>query len=195
MGKCCLNCMASKGGRRKTIEEFVKSAKEIHGDKYDYSLADYKNAFTKIKVVCPVHGIFEITPDAFINQKQGCPSCQESKGERSIFNFLIKNGFIINKTFFRQKSFEDLFVKNKKFPLKYDFYIPSKKLLIEYNGEQHYNNIKVFYKNHHDFLIRKHYDWLKRKYARNNGYKLLTIPYWNYKIIENIVEENLEEII
>ena len=35
----------------KTTEQFIKEAKEIWGDKYDYSLVDYKGALKKIKVI------------------------------------------------------------------------------------------------------------------------------------------------
>ena len=52
--------------------------------------------------------------------------------------------------------------------------------------------ILIFFKgDRNKFLLRKHYDWLKRKYARDNGYKLLTIPYWDYKIIEEILEKEI----
>ena len=90
-----------------------------------------------------------------------------------------------NIIFVRNKTFDDL--KDKKF-LSYDFYIPEYNLLIEYNGKQHYkeNSFK-----RHDLKLQRHHDWLKRKYAKNHNIKLLTIPYWDYKIIENILEEKL----
>jgi len=34
--------------KKKTTEEFIKDAKKIHGDKYDYSLAIYENSKKKI---------------------------------------------------------------------------------------------------------------------------------------------------
>ena len=40
---------------RMTIEEFIKKAKAVHGDKYDYSLVEYKNSITKVKIICPIH--------------------------------------------------------------------------------------------------------------------------------------------
>ena len=45
--------------RKLTTEEFIKRAKEIHGDKYDYGLVNYINNDTKIKITCPIHGTFE----------------------------------------------------------------------------------------------------------------------------------------
>lgn len=75
-------------------------------------------------------------------------------------------------------------------PLPFDFYIPSKNLLIEYNGGQHYKPVNHF-GGYDSFLLRKHHDWLKRKYARDNNIKLLTIPYWDFKIIDELLEESL----
>ena len=45
-----------------TTEIFIKKAKLIHGDKYDYSLVNYVNANTKVKIICPLHGEFEQIP-------------------------------------------------------------------------------------------------------------------------------------
>ena len=44
---------------KRTTEQFVEEAKKIHGDKYDYSVSEYINSHTKIKIRCPEHGIFE----------------------------------------------------------------------------------------------------------------------------------------
>ena len=53
--------------------KFIKSSIDIHGDKYDYSLVDYKNNKTKVKIICHKHGIFEQRPIGHINSKNGCP--------------------------------------------------------------------------------------------------------------------------
>ena len=43
-------------------ENFIIKANEIHGNIYDYSLAEYVNSKTKVKIICPEHGIFEQRP-------------------------------------------------------------------------------------------------------------------------------------
>lgn len=60
-------------------KNFIEKAKQIHGNKYDYSLVDYKNNSTKVKIICPVHGIFEQEPRVHINNKSGCPECGGTK--------------------------------------------------------------------------------------------------------------------
>ena len=58
----------------KTTEEFIKESIAVWGDKYDYSLVNYENVSSKIKIICKIHGIFEQVAK---NHKdgQGCPRC------------------------------------------------------------------------------------------------------------------------
>ena len=169
--------------RKLTKEDFIERAKLFHNNKYDYSLVEYKNARTKIKIICPIHGIFEQTPDNHL--KYGCKFCKESIGEKSIRLFCEKNEIIVEQ----QKTFKNL---KDDFYLSYDFYIPSKNLLIEYNGKQHYKWNKTFQKSLHDFHKQLHHDWLKRRYARDNNINLLVIPYWELKNITEILTNNLK---
>jgi len=55
-------------------EYIIKRFKDIHKDKYDYSLVEYKNSKTKVKIICKEHGVFEQTPEKHCS-KQGCPKC------------------------------------------------------------------------------------------------------------------------
>jgi hypothetical protein len=65
----CLNKIDCK-------EKFIEKAIEIHGDKYDYSLIDYKKSQNKIKILCKKHNIiFEQTPNNHISKKHNCPEC------------------------------------------------------------------------------------------------------------------------
>ena len=57
-----------------TTKEFVKRAKEVHGDKYDYSKTKYVNAGVKVCITCSVHGDFYISPHAHLGG-QGCRKC------------------------------------------------------------------------------------------------------------------------
>ena len=59
---------------RKTNEEFIREAKLIHGDVYDYSLIDYKSNTTKIMIVCKKHGVFEQIPKSHL-KGSGCGKC------------------------------------------------------------------------------------------------------------------------
>lgn len=61
--------------KKKTTEEFIEDAKKIHGDKYDYSLVDYVNWETKVKVICNLcKNIFDISPNNHTRER-GCKKC------------------------------------------------------------------------------------------------------------------------
>ena len=55
-------------------DEVIQKAREVHGDKYDYSKVEYVNKRTKITVICPIHGEFSITPQKHLSG-QGCRKC------------------------------------------------------------------------------------------------------------------------
>lgn len=59
--------------KKLTTEEFIKRAKETHGDKYDYTNTVYTNRRTSIKFNCPIHDEQEQLPENHINY--GCRLC------------------------------------------------------------------------------------------------------------------------
>ena len=68
-------CSACSNRSIPTTDQFIERAKNIHGDLYDYSQVKYVNNNTKIKIVCPLHGVFMQTPRNHIASKSKCPQC------------------------------------------------------------------------------------------------------------------------
>lgn len=66
--------MSSRRSRGMTTEEWIERAKQVHGDKYDYSQTVYVNQRTNVKIICPVHGVFEQKADSHI-RGNGCRLC------------------------------------------------------------------------------------------------------------------------
>lgn len=62
--------------KKLTTEEFIKRAKEVHGDKYDYSKVEYKNNKTPVTIICPIHGEFQQRPSNHLNGN-GCKKCKK----------------------------------------------------------------------------------------------------------------------
>ena len=79
-GKGCPKCKGDKSRilNQSNTEEFLTKANLIHGAKFDYSLVDYKNARIKVKIICPIHGVFEQTPNNHLSRR-GCPKCKGDK--------------------------------------------------------------------------------------------------------------------
>lgn len=66
-----------------TQQEFIARAREIHGDKYDYSKVDFTSTKKNIQIICPIHGEFTQNAGAHIYGKHGCKLCSIEKGNNS----------------------------------------------------------------------------------------------------------------
>ncbi len=64
-----------------TTVEFIKKAREVHGDKYDYSKVEYVDSRTKVCIICPEHGEFWQKPNIHL-QKKGCLKCGRQRTAR-----------------------------------------------------------------------------------------------------------------
>jgi len=92
-GSKCLKCSILK--RIITNEDFIKKSILIHNNYYDYSLVNYKNSHIKVKIICPVHGMFEQRPYAHL-KGNGCPSCHIDKLRYNNDKFINKSLIIHN---------------------------------------------------------------------------------------------------
>lgn len=102
---------------------------------------------------------------------QSCGCLNMSHGELKIYNLLTQEGINFIKEY-HPKDF-NLFQN-----ARYDFFIPSLNILIEYDGRQHYD-MKYCRWNEPFEEIQKR-DQLKNEWALNNGYTLIRIPYTHY---------------
>jgi protein-arginine kinase activator protein McsA len=168
----CYKCGRIASGKKlsKSSGEFINKIIKVHGNVYDYSLVDYKNAESIIKIICKIHGVFQQKAKTH-REGHGCQKCYafKSKGEEKIRKFLQKNNILFEE----QKTFNEC--KNK-IKLRFDFYLPKHNALIEYDGIQHYKPInswggKIRFKE----IIKS--DKIKNEFAKQNHIKLLRIKY------------------
>jgi very-short-patch-repair endonuclease len=179
--KKCANDNISKLMLSST-KDFIEKSKLIHDDKYNYSLVDYVNAKSKVKIKCKEHGLFEQIPNVHL-QGCGCPYCQISKGELKVKQFLSDNNFIYKE----QHRFNDC--KNI-LPLPFDFYLPDYNTCIEYDGEQHFRRFR-FEKNDDKLIKRQKRDKIKTDFCRENNIKLIRIKYTEIKKVDIILNDCL----
>ncbi|MDR1019016.1 MAG: hypothetical protein LBM02_10000 [Lachnospiraceae bacterium] len=143
---------------------FTTESKLIHGNKYDYSEVEYENIKTKVKIICPKHGIFYQRPGEHLKGK-GCSRCttQISKPEIEVQEFVKSLGFEIQTN-----------IRKLIKPYELDIYIPSLKKAIEFNG---------WYWHYHsdNFEPKKH--GKKSKLCKERNIRLLHLrgDLWNSK--------------
>lgn len=81
-GQGCPKCgIISRGEKKRdTTKSFIKKARGVHGDRYDYSKVKYKDSKTRICIICPEHGEFWQIPNGHLSG-QGCPKCGKESGD------------------------------------------------------------------------------------------------------------------
>lgn len=129
-------CSLCSKNKKDTKESFIDKARKVHGNKYDYSKIEYINAKTKVCIICPKHGEFWQRPVSHL-KGNCCPYCKESHLEEEISLFLDKN----NIQYEKQKKFGN--IKYKRC-LPFDFYLPKYNVIIECQGEQHFEETNFF---------------------------------------------------
>jgi hypothetical protein len=175
---CAQGVRAAK--RRLSEEEFIERSTLVHDGKYDYSKVRYEAWNRTVSIVCPIHGEFWQSPNAHLAGK-GCASCKESNGEKAIARFLTR----LEVVFHREHV-----IKPGPHPFKYDFFVPSANLLIEFHGGQHYE-VCEFFGGKKAFKRTVERDRKKEALARQWGLRLLVIPHFRSGELEELIEAAL----
>jgi hypothetical protein len=125
-------CPTCAGKTIQTKSQFVKQATITHGTKYDYSLVDYNSTNTKVKIICPKHGVFEQIPKDH-KAGRGCQRCgieitkshttRISKGELEIAEFITSLDVDVEQSNVSIIS-----------PYELDIYVPEHNIAVEYCG-------------------------------------------------------------
>lgn len=178
----CEKCSREKASeKRKHSYDFVKESIEFYG--YKLLSNEYKNSLDILRLMCPHGHEFNMSFEKFYNSGHRCTKCSESKGEREITRILDKY-YIENIS---QYKFDDCKFKQC---LPFDFYLPSYNVLIEYDGEQHFE-ILDYFGGLDKFIDTKIRDTIKNEYCKKNNIKLIRIPYYEIKNIEYIIKNEL----
>ena len=173
-GHGCKKCQTEKIkkllGRNK--EEFINQARKVHGDKYDYSLVNYVNCRTKVKIICPIHGVFEQTPQSHL-KGNGCKYCKNYSAEKDIYTLLDK----LNIKYKREKMFRWLIYDRM---MRLDIYIPKYKVTIECQGKQHFYPVEYF-GGKEAYIETVNRDKKKRELCEQHGIKIFYYANYKYK--------------
>ena len=171
-----------------TTDEFIAKAKEVHGNKYDYSKTEYKNFETAVCIICKKHGEFWQTPHMHLGGK-GCPVCNTSKLEKEIIDLLDRE----NIQYEYQKKFDWLKYKNR---MSIDFFLPNENIVIECQGRQHFREEKFFDSNGgYNGLVTR--DKVKKKLCNEHGLRVLYFSHYMHDYWDKVYynkEELLEAI-
>lgn len=160
-------CPECSGNKKMTSETFAEKAREVHGDKYDYSRVEYKNNHTKVEIICPIHGSFWTKPNSHLIGRN-CPSCSVigSSGERDIADYVASLLGEENICRNARNILVDETGKIRQYEI--DIYIPSMKVGIEVNGEHWHKRKEKEEPGYHKY---------KSQLIKKNGIALINVAY------------------
>jgi len=163
-------CPTCAGKRKfKTHEQFVKDVQEKSKGNLEV-VGRYTHCETPVKVRCKIHDFtFDKLPTSIMRGRTVCIKCNLSEGALTIFEYFEHESI----PFEVEKEFDECkFEKN----LRFDFYVPSLNLLIEYDG-RHHTEDSGFPGERSTLAAIQLRDNIKNKFAEDYGYRLLRIPY------------------
>lgn len=182
-GKGCFYCgRETTANARKALISDEDIFDLCNKNGFEYVGKDYSRKSLDIKYICKRHRSKGIQIMKYQNMKReihGCPDCGRedkplSKGENEVLEYLTNN----NIEFIREKTFDDC--KDINY-LPFDFYLPSKNIAIEFDGEHHYKSVQFngisqeeADENHRKTKL---HDKMKTEYCNQCGVKLIRIPF------------------
>jgi hypothetical protein len=203
-GYGCKLCADENLSKHKTYtqEVFLKRVMDVHGDSYDYSLAEYNGTNEKIKIICKKHGIFEQTAGAHFVGK-GCSMCCFVKKYSKIqieWLTVLSNKLDINVE--HAENGKEHKIANAKY--RADGYNKQFNAIFEFNG-CYWHGCPVCFPDKHKLndMSKKTYGDLyeytlnKEKHCTNNGYKFFGIWECDWNRIKNdddLINEYIEKI-
>ena len=142
-GHGCPKCASQSRIEKQTLttQNFIEKAREIHGNKYDYSKTVYVRNDIPVIITCPEHGDFLQKPSYHLN---GC-GCQKC-------GMLYSHYEIELGDFIASIIGEENIIRNDRTVLdgnELDVYIPSKNLAFEFDGLYWHSEIKKPEKRYH----------------------------------------------
>lgn len=163
-----------------TTESFIKRARELHGDKYDYSKSEYVHSTKPITIICKEHGEFtQVASEHIRSRAPGCGVCASSLGEKLLFDILKQNNI--------------KFIKEYKLGgtnYRYDYYLTDLNILLEYDGIQHFKPIP-FFGGEESFIYTKESDAFKNTLAETHNIPLIRISYWYISNLQDVLNNKL----
>ena len=117
-----------------------------------------------------------------------CGCLGNSKGEVAIINLLTQNQI----SFIKEKTFDNCIYQDTQRKARFDFYLPQKNIIIEFDGFQHFHFTGYDWNTEENFLKTQEHDNFKNNWCKTQGIILIRIPYThlNTLTIDDLLENS-----
>ena len=188
----CALCAGTltKLSAEKRKQRWIERCRKKFNDRFDYSQFEYVDNDTKGTIICREHHCSFITdPWTHLRGSGACPLCSSSKGEALIRTWLENNKVKFDTQY--KLPNENMFCKRHY--LVADFYLPDINLIIEMNGEQHYQYVEHFHTKDWTLEDQKIRDDTLRAYCKTHKISLLEIKYDKIDKIPQILSKAIKK--
>lgn len=176
----CLEIYYKEQSQIKELEKFKKKGSKIHKNKYDYSKSNYIDCKTNTIIICPKHGEFLQCPNSHLNGS-GCKRCI-NKSESKLYDWLTET--------FPEYEITHQYKPDWLKPKSFDFFISELNLVIELDGQQHFEQVRNWKSPEEHQKI----DAFKMKLAHKNNLTIMRIPRLYIFNRLTILHERLDKI-
>lgn len=194
------NVKITKEIAEKNIREHLTEMNSTYGTELEF-LGFVNNKWitankTKLVLKCKKHNVLcNPTYSKFMGKTlYHCPSCRSSVGELDCCN-IVKS--ILGKKVKIEEQYKINY--NNEYidcGLNYflvDIFIPSLKIAIEFDGDQHYRYISLFHHTYQNYIDRVNRDICLEQYCQDNSIKLFKIPYCDRGRLNEVIKTFLLE--
>ena len=143
--KCpqCVNITTANKQRFK-YHEYVEKVNNIHDNKFIYPAIEheYKNVYSKISIICPVHGLFLKSAHGHLYNEIGCPTCSNTPFSRVAILWL--ESIMEKQNIFIQHALNGGEFKIPNTNYKADGFCKETKTIYEFYGDKFHGNLSRF---------------------------------------------------
>lgn len=138
-GQNCPSCNAL----RRSVAEYIRDVKKVHGDRYDYSHIVKLDRITDvIPIGCSVHGIFEQRADYHLYSKSNCQKCARAHFSRVSIEWLEFKEVQDNCTILHAMNGKEHRIPNTRFSV--DGYSSASNKVYEFLGDFYHGNPQIY---------------------------------------------------
>lgn len=184
-GSGCQICGQKQTGKYNTAQ-YIEMVRNVHNNKYDYSITKYNTSHDYLEIICPIHGKFNQIAYYHL-QGSGCPMCTKNNYSLMAIEWLNEISKKENIYIQHAENEGEYVIPNTKY--KADGYCEKTNTIYEFYGDCWHGNLEIYEPNTkcHPFnsntaLELYKYTMEREQTILNRGFNLISIWESEYSV-------------
>ena len=180
-GRGCYNCRNDKLSmiKRVSLDECINRFRQIHGDKYDYTMVEYRHNHINVKIRCIKHDILFYQTPSNHYRSTGCMKCHKKGYSKKAILWLELISKMYNINIQHAENGNEYTIPNNK--KRVDGYCKETNTIYEFHGDYWHGNPKIYNFDNINYVINKSFGKLyqntikRENIIRQLGYNLVVM--------------------